>query len=403
MSNSESFASLFATPHTQPDDGDIQVFASAYLDAVQKEFENKLNAAQCSIFFQVASCPQSRKNAWSAEAGIAWKAARTDRLDLAALQLGLAYARLGAEGRVRGVFSERTRLFFEGYLLEAHGNTELVVMPEEITLHLEDGSKLVRWKRQGQQWRPNTVSSADGHPFLNWSPVLESDDSQTSYVIQPGYSVTSDGYKLPDDMETLPYGMGSIAGDVNEIRMAQQYLTRFASSYTGWVRNVSSGFLLCDNFNSDGTMSCSSLQLPGLILVGKGASAAQCGELLVHEASHQYLNIYGLLGGLVNGQDTELYYSPLKRSARPLDRVLYAAHAAVNMLLYYAETVKNGASSEDTEGHAAYLLETVEHTRAPLANSNGLTASGRAVYEATIAQLDSQDFTWVRNRRLVLA
>lgn len=401
MANPESFAPFFATPYTRGD-GNIEVFAAAFLQAVHQEFNNKRASTQSGVIFEITPRIQYEKNAWSPETGIAWKAAREGRLELAALQLGFTYARLGAEGNVQGIFPKRTRLFFEGYFLEVTGHTELSVTEKEITLHMRDMSCSAHWKKYGPQWMLDTLSS--DATFLNWAPVLETDKNRASYVLQPDYPVTSDGYKLPEDTDTLSYA-SKIATESkdNEIRQSHRYIDTFASSYRNWVNDVSSGFLLCHNPNPASTMSCSSLQLPGLILVGNGTSALQCGELLVHEASHQYLNIYGLLGGLTNNRDQELYYSPLKRSARTIDRVLYAAHATANMLLYYAETLTNGELSAKIQERMAFLLDTFDHTRTPLEKTTGLTASGHAVYETTAAQLDSQDFSWIRNRQPLLA
>src|SRR5262249_55771421 len=58
-------------------------------------------------------------------------------------------------------------------------------------------------------------------------------------------------------------------------------------------------------------------------------------EMLVHEASHQHFFLAKQLGPIDDGSDNGLYFSPMVNAARPLEKMLLAYHAVVNMLSFY--------------------------------------------------------------------
>lgn len=70
----------------------------------------------------------------------------------------------------------------------------------------------------------------------------------------------------------------------------------------------------------------------GTVRLSMPASTYEIMDMLVHEASHQYLNLIWSQGPLVTPDATPLY-SPLKRAARPMHMVLAGYHAFANVYL----------------------------------------------------------------------
>jgi HEXXH motif-containing protein len=128
--------------------------------------------------------------------------------------------------------------------------------------------------------------------------------------------------------------------------------------------------------------SGSSSDQPGMIHVSYTSNWASLGESLVHEASHQYLDVLTWLGPVDDGTDTNLYYSPIKKQARSLYRITLTYHAFANVLLFYRLCLANGAPDE---GYCARserdLLPKLEQLETPLRDNPALTFIGRALYE----------------------
>jgi HEXXH motif-containing protein len=71
------------------------------------------------------------------------------------------------------------------------------------------------------------------------------------------------------------------------------------------------------------------------------------GEMLVHEASHQYYFIATRHGPVVDPGDEQQFYSPFASRFRPLERIVLGFHAFANVYLYYSTMLKSGAGRQD--------------------------------------------------------
>jgi HEXXH motif-containing protein len=119
----------------------------------------------------------------------------------------------------------------------------------------------------------------------------------------------------------------------------------------------------------------------GLVSLSFPSEPAPLGELLVHEASHQYYHLAEQLGPIHDGTDREMYWSPARRKNRPIDRILLAYHAFANILLYYQASIDAGL---DSSGYCAHGLSSwrdeVLSMQRHLEKSRGLTAIGEALW-----------------------
>jgi len=153
--------------------------------------------------------------------------------------------------------------------------------------------------------------------------------------------------------------------------------------YINWVRFCVRGIALQKLKYRDEILSGSSPWFPGLLSLGIPTSAYSVGETLVHESAHQYLYFLERFGPVINGQDEKLYYSPLKEMSRPIHTILASYHAIVNMVMFHeyimlVEGHENPLSRERADRYRAMANE----YEGPLDATDGLTPSGRALYES---------------------
>ena len=105
-------------------------------------------------------------------------------------------------------------------------------------------------------------------------------------------------------------------------------------------------------------------------------------EMLVHEASHQHFFLAKLLGNMDDGTDTREYLSPMMGMNRPIEKILLAYHAVINMLSLYCNISeqKSGTSDEFLEKRIQILLEKSNHLRPLISQTNSLTPIGKALW-----------------------
>jgi HEXXH motif-containing protein len=174
---------------------------------------------------------------------------------------------------------------------------------------------------------------------------------------------------------------------VRSVRAAAAMLRRAAPPYWPWVRRVVRGIIPIGG--SDAMLrSGSSATRPGLIGVSFPASPAAIAEMLVHEASHQYFHLLARLQRPDDGTDPQLYYSPVKRTGRPIRAILVAYHAFANVLLFYRLTRRHGV---DGAGYCARearkLVPQLRELEQPLRTSPALTRTGHALWKPLAARL----------------
>ena len=170
---------------------------------------------------------------------------------------------------------------------------------------------------------------------------------------------------------------------ISTIHRGWQVILDRTPLYGPWVASTAAGCLLLDPNGSGRIQSGSSDEHPGLVAIDPPDCPYFCGEVLVHECSHQHLQVYSMAAPLVKAGSQEMYYSPIKRAHRTIDRVLSGAHAVGNMILYYAalrQTMQlDPVSQERFDRHRSWF---VQDYRPPLSRTESLTDAGRALWES---------------------
>ncbi len=176
---------------------------------------------------------------------------------------------------------------------------------------------------------------------------------------------------------------------------AVQLIRDASPTYFSWVSGVLRKIVLIP-LTSEITNSASAFLAPGTIAVSTRQPRVTLVEMLVHEASHQYLYIARRLGPIDDGTDAKLYYSPFKQTARPLLYIVFAFHAFANVLLFYKQLLRSGAlSAEEQENitrRAGEIESNVARLHSYIASSSAVTRLGRCLWEPLARKLARGSF-----------
>lgn len=168
---------------------------------------------------------------------------------------------------------------------------------------------------------------------------------------------------------------------VRATREAIAVLHRHSSRYVPWVDRVLRAIIPCAGSQSH-LRSGSDFDLPGVIQISYPAHPAALAEMMVHECSHLTFQVVTRLGDVDDGTDQTLYYSPVKQTGRPIDRILLAYHAFANVVLFYRACLESGI---DDDGYCARnekaTIPQLDMLEEALCKTPALTPIGRVLFE----------------------
>lgn len=157
-------------------------------------------------------------------------------------------------------------------------------------------------------------------------------------------SFSSDSGELANHYSVL--SNQSLTQSFNSYGKALTLISECGGPYSDWINHVLR-YLAPIRVNPGLLTSKSRYFEPGVLYIACIEQPEMVAEMIVHEASHQYLNIVQRLGPLDDGSDDTLYYSPFRREPRPIKGIITAYHAAGNMLLFFRECNKDAYDKND--------------------------------------------------------
>ena len=392
MTNMTSYAPAFASPTGGDTTGAVRTLAAGRLQSTRKRIVTAL--AESGRREETAQAAQAfvagKGSAWRPETGLALLAHRRGQHGLAALQFAAACAGMGGSGRVDTRLETAHWLYMDGWLTPVHGETSLSADGVSIAIHSDYGRTTYQASEQGR-WSPAEVQGP-------WT-ALPSGGLAPRYVTVSGLRHSVEGFPWIADAppQIANNGTASARLDVENasrritsIQQGWNVIINHTPIYGAWVASTSAGCLLIEPSGSPLAQSGSSYDHPGLIAIEPPESPVFCGEILVHECSHQQLLIYGMVAPLVTPGSQEQYYSPIKRATRPIDRVLTGAHAVGNMIIYYATLRQSmdldSLSADRFHQHRKWFAEDY---RPALDRSQSLTEAGRTLWASLCSAVDS--------------
>jgi len=187
--------------------------------------------------------------------------------------------------------------------------------------------------------------------------------------------------------DVFPLMITADAGMQATCQQALDLIAAIAPEYERWVTRLMRHVVLLRNEPSI-IRSGSTLRHPGLSHLSYTDNRVSIAEMLIHEVSHQHFRLLERLGPLVDGNDTQLYYSPVKRTGRSLERILLAYHAFGNMLLFYRACLQDRKLDRS---HCARNVDEIEQQLRvldePLKDNPSLTDLGQSIYRPLAGRL----------------
>lgn len=211
---------------------------------------------------------------------------------------------------------------------------------------------------------------------LDRFPSVSTDRGHISFLVRPALV-------SPEFEEDRPKVSSISHPDlVASLGAALELLRNQAPAYLGWVQRVVRYIIPTQSSHVKIIESGSSNRRPGVLNISFPAKPAACAEMLVHEASHQYLYLLERLGPVEDGSDPNLYFSPIKQCGRPIRAILLAFHAFANVLLFYRMCRESDLSDGGYWAtQEAQLRPQVDELAKALSMTRALTARGEALWQ----------------------
>jgi HEXXH motif-containing protein len=164
-------------------------------------------------------------------------------------------------------------------------------------------------------------------------------------------------------------------------------LHRFTPEYLPWIdRTVHQLFLLSPRPSK--VESGSVEHYLGLVHLTAHGEPLPVAELLLHEATHQYMNVLAKLQPLDDGTDDRLYWSPAVETDRPVSKIIAAFHAFGNVLLFYRWCRERGLpNAAECDRQEALLGGWMEHLVPPVVDNPAITDTGNALCQPLLEML----------------
>jgi HEXXH motif-containing protein len=307
--------------------------------------------------FPIGRLRQAQGESWSGE------------VLAAAVACALHFMVHGGAGNWRVRLPEPRRMLCGRWVLPLAGSIAAESDGSTVALHIEceDHSRQLQFSRKAQRWNEPVTEL----------PQFGAADRQI--VLLPPSLVGPEHFT-----QARPVMIEPAENLVQGCRNALDLLEGSSPAYLPWVVRLIRHIVLLQAQNKV-QQSCSAEELPGFCCISFDENPLEIGELLVHEASHQHLNLLGLLGPFADAADPRRYYSPLKRTERPLERILVAYHAAGNSILYYRDCFESGRPQ--CGGIIETLKKQLRTLDAALRDNPALTDLGRAVYQPLAERL----------------
>ncbi|HVR96013.1 MAG TPA: HEXXH motif-containing putative peptide modification protein [Thermoanaerobaculia bacterium] len=282
-------------------------------------------------------------------------------------RLALAMHAAGLDGGFRAAFPQPVRLRFDRFFLPATKTISVQGDRTSLAIDLNGGGR-VAFTRAGDPGTPwQAERPADGQDELRQVPI---EDGTVTFV--------TDEVLGDERQEGLTYGIAAATDEVADAwRAAFDLVRRCSPSYLQWIDRGIRDIVPVD-VPGGAMVSGSHTQRWGEVYMTSRLQPLQFAEMLVHEVSHQHYFFGGFLAPVEDGSDTHLYYSPVKKTGRPIDKILLAYHAFANVILFYRQCREHGV---ETGMEESTILPELAQLEEPLRQTRGLTPLGRAFWE----------------------
>jgi hypothetical protein len=272
---------------------------------------------------------------------------------------------------------------FNRWLLPRADAIEVSATTQVVTLNVRNADvwRKAIFQRVENGWETSNLAALPmlTRPGIRWTILTAESLAPSSTALLEnevlGYSDT--------DVDTQPELL------LRDCGTALNLIAEFADIYLAWVSKVIRE--LVPLRARSGIFKSGSIDLsPGVICVSNSVSSQEypwaLAEVLVHEATHQYLYIARRLGRMDDGNDDTLYFSPFRNTGRPIYNILITYHAFANVVLFYRRALAHGLSADEipttiVQKRLKELEQKLQPLEQALQSTASLTPLGLALWE----------------------
>jgi hypothetical protein len=361
-----------------------QTIASAYARSVLGVFVERFaqvfsKNGLADLLSNLLSADLPLELAWSSDLGNLYKATRLSDEDHAmrkAAAFALMAGAKGFGGEWQLEFSNATRFFWDDWALPAC---------DKLTVICSDASASIKLSLDGDQTRLSFVRSLDGwkcEPPAEAVRLPSFGSGKHRLVLLPQYAALDNG--VFRDVDDAASALETFSPALIEIlTQALDLLEEHLPHYFSWVVRIIRRVVVL-HAGPNVLHSGSPEHAYGTILISDNFRVLSVAEMLIHESSHQYLELLNKLGRTVDPAHTELYYSPAKRCDRPLHKILLAYHAFANVMLFYRGVAECGLTDSRFAKFQNVLNDELRQLEQPLLENDAILPIGRALVEPLI-------------------
>jgi hypothetical protein len=190
------------------------------------------------------------------------------------------------------------------------------------------------------------------------------------------------------DIDTALYPAKEARGDdigLSSLREAYAILDEYCEEYGKWVRNVIFHLRPIISPNNE-MISGSNISRPGEVEIAINVAPIRIAEMLVHEASHQYIYVVLLAGKKLTRNGGE-FYNPVLKRERPVDKIFLALHAFVNTERFIVKCLESGYNEYFlAKNYLVSLRAEINELLRPFLSHSCLTDVGQEVLRDIMSQ-----------------
>lgn len=284
----------------------------------------------------------------------------------AAAVLGLRLLTSNQRTAFRLTLGAPVRAVWEEWLLPQARSVVARSGSGSVALELTNGRsrRSIEFKRDGRAWVTTGCERL---------PTFQSGDIKATFLPPPAIKVIGCGVLEPR-WPRRPEGL------VEELAEAVTVIREHAPQFAPWIGNVLR-YIIPVRAPRGMIRSASGAEDPGVIEMSFGCAPVAIAEMLVHECAHQYYHLLSRVRAIDDGSDATLYYSPVRRTGRPIDKIVLAYHAFANVLLFYRACQRSGLRDRGyCESNARALLPQLRQLETALHATRALTDIGTSLW-----------------------
>ncbi len=341
-----------------------------------------------SVLSNWLRCDDTFETVWNSAFGEAFAAVfrnGTNDIERRAAMLALRLHECSHLGEWEVQLSKPVRFRFGPWLLPAADAMQVSAVPQSVAVNMRTANV---WRKTTFRYSENGWETTDVEampvlirPGIRWTILAAESVAPSSAAL-----LKTEIFDYSDaDVDTQPELL------LRTCDAALSLIAEFANIYLAWVSRVLRDLIPLRA--RSGIFSSGSIDLsPGVICVSNQEHPWALADVLVHEATHQYLYIARRLGRMDDGTDDTLYFSPFRNTGRPIYNILITYHAFANVLLFYRTALTHGLpadqisalSLEERVEELELKLQPLEHA---LQSTKSLTPLGLALWESLRGQL----------------